>query len=347
MNPYFDQTMDACSNLLGRAKHVEVDADRLEDVAREIALSEFKLPSWNVPLVYPERNEAFVSHCFWMNVINFCYGHCEPDGSTDGKIRKFKARGADGKIWKGAVGLQATLYRLFGENIILASDMRKVLGSYSQFKRNFRGVSSLLPLSACRYDLLVEACQTLEQRFYGDPSRILVEGDYHCFYRSDGGSGVVRLLVNCFPYVFGADHTRIPGVGEFHFMKRAQLFAMIYHGRAMSSGGELQPLRDPEDIGPIVDYQLPKGYLADGIFHYGKWLKRKIDKAIPIRENSLAEVEIRAATFWAHAIELEVINIERLRHGLPPIHVGHLDYYRWMRGREAEGNHHLCLTTNY
>ena len=347
MNLWTEETMESCINLLSEAKHVEVDADRLEQTTYSIALNDFELPAWDIRVVYPTWDEPFVSQCFWMNVINFCYGSCWPNGTPNHKIDKFAAADVTGKMWSGAMALQAIFYKIFGEGVVTPQHMRVVAGSLSQFKRNFQGKSSYLPMLRKRYEMLSEAIEVLEGKFGGNPMNILRQGNYRAFSNEDGKPGVVQLLIKNFPKSFGMDFTKISGIGNFYFYKRAQLFALIYHDRAIHSDGRLEPLADPEDIGPIVDYQLPKSYLADEVFHYRSWLRWRIEKTIPLREHSLAETEIRAATFWAHVQELRMINEQRDEADLPPIHVGHLDYYRWMRGRKAEGNHHLCLTTNY
>lgn len=331
--------------------HVTFDREALLNVAYEHALGEFELPKWDMPWVEPQGHKAFARHCFWWNVINFCFSF--PSHKNPGSIKKFQAYDVYGNIQIGSCAMAACFYRNFGDFPVYARDMRRVLKSFSKFKKIFRGANSSMPMLKKRYRMLCEACDVLEDRFDGDPFNILEEGNFTVI-REDG-TGILRLLVDAFPTVFRSDTFFNDGsgngvfspIGNFYFLKRAQLFLLMYHDRAVQSNGALSPLRDVFHIGPIADYQLPRGYRADGILKYSPNLACAVDNAKPLYAGGKAELEIRIATTFACWEELSLFNYLRDDAGLPSIHMGHLDFWRWKRGKSSEGNPHLCFTTNY
>jgi len=328
-------------------KYVFVNEKKLIEKARKVALQDFPLPQWKDNYIFPINNKNFVSHIFWHNVINFCYGHPWAE-KEDGSIVKFEARDVSRKWHSGAYAMGACWYRYFGENEILAEDVLRVFGSLSQTKKFFKGRHHL-PLVGERRILLTESAFVLNSYFRGNPRNILEEGNYRAFGNSDK-KGIVNLLVDNFRLTFGSDKNEIwteNAIFVFHFYKRAQLFVLEYNSRAVASGGQLKPIEDIEEVGPIADYQLPKSYAGERIFSYANSLNEDIKSKEPLESGSKAEVEIRAATVWAQLKELEIINNIRESKKLPLLHIGHIDNRRWNIGRKAVGNHHICLTTAY
>ena len=125
---------------------------------------------------------------------------------------------------------------------------------------------------------------------------------------------------------------------------------MMYHGRALSSGGRLQPIRDPENFGPISDYEIPKIKRAYGILRYHPELAERIDNGIEIPQNSSAEVEIRAQYVNSRDMALKKIIAFRSTAGLSSITHAELDYADWSLGRTPEYKalrHHYTYTTAY
>ncbi|HLC95216.1 MAG TPA: queuosine salvage family protein, partial [Patescibacteria group bacterium] len=130
------------------------------------------------------------------------------------------------------------------------------------------------------------------------------------------------------------------------FSKRAQLFPMLYHGRAASSQGKLVPIRDPEHFGPIVDYRVPQALRTLGILRYDENLANRIDDGMLIVPESAMEIEIRIATTKATLMLLEAINAIRQE----PITMVELDYVLWSMGRAPsfpQSKHHYTYTTAY
>ncbi|HUZ92983.1 MAG TPA: queuosine salvage family protein [Candidatus Paceibacterota bacterium] len=352
MNHYTEETARNIELAYASFRHVKIDHERLACVAREHALGEYLLPKCDDYRAYPVSNKAFISREFFADVINFCFDHSNRTG--DGRFFAFRARtGRD--ILSGSYAMASRWNTLFGERPVTTAALRPLIATRSRFQRNFRGVNSM-PLLGERFRMLHEACDVLDRKFGGDPANIVEEANYRSF-GVHGRIGMVDLLIECFPHAFGGDwfydmQYFTPTEKMFYFMKRAQLFALMYHNRAVASQGgpdALRPLADPEDIGPIADYILPKRYVEDGVLLYDAELSDAITRALPIVRHSRKEVEIRLAFVKAHLDELRIMNEERAKAGLDPIHVGHLDWHRWSR-RTAGGarvNHHLCYTTDY
>lgn len=346
MNQYTSETLLEADRVLQKFKYVSIDWKRLRIIACKNAIRLFALPPWDFPGCQPKSHRAFPSHCFMWNVINFCY-----DTAVNGRLVKFIVENND-KPLAGAYAMERCFYRLFGDDPIDPAALLFHIGTPAKFREVFRGVNEM-PLLEERFEFLLEACRVLDERFGGDVMGLIKEADYRAF-GTEARPGIVELLVKWFPQAFGQDWFRdesrffsLEGK-TFHFLKRSQLFALMYHDRAVASGGALQPLRDAEEIGPIADYALPKSYAAEGVLFYREDLADHIARALPIPRHSQPEVEIRLAFMLAHAEELRLINELRADRGLCPIHVGHLDYYRWERGRSNEGlNHHLTYTTDY
>ncbi len=319
-------------------EHVSVNSNKLKaDSYTAVAVEQkFELPTWQVRGVYPESPMSFPSHIFWLNDINYAYNH--PVKLTTGGLLKFQVSDCFGRRQSGAYALSACLYRAFGDQPILAKDLLPHLRSLSAFKRFFAGFNSM-PLISERREMLAEAVLRLEQFFGGNPVNIFSEAQYNAH-------AIIEILEDLLPLSFTDTGSLLPYAAELNFQKRANLMVVMYHDRAVASGGVLAPIKDIATVGPIPDYELPRSYEADGIFSYGAGLSQKINNAEPIEPGSKMELEIRLATVWAQYYELKWLNRARAVTGLPPLHIGHVDYYRWSRGKKAKGRlPHICLTT--
>lgn len=345
MNCYSSTTLESYEALT--PNFVWIDGARLIEHAKKHAAQEFILPRWDTKGVHPENNLAFPSHCFWHLVVNFCYGH--PHSLKNGKILKFRTRDVYGQIQSGSYAMGACFYRKFGERPILAEDMLPHVESLSKVKNFFKGAVSI-PLISERWDILTEAVCRLEEHFDGDPQNILEEGQFSAFGEF-GKPGIVDILTKLFPESFGNDKVIIPREGkkdlEFYFYKRPQLFALEYYGRAAQSAGELKPIVDIEEVGPIADCELAKALRSKKILIYSSELEETVKALRPIAAGSLRDLEIRAGLTAAIARWRVLVNVFRKEASLPAIHIGHADYFWWELGRKSKENHHLCFTTNY
>lgn len=331
--------------------HVIVDPRRLrEDCYLAVRRGEkFSLPTWDTTGIFPKSDEAFSRFVFWVNVVNFNFSH--PVKLAGGDLLKYRVRDIFGKEQRGAYAMIAAFYRAFGEEPILTRHMRPHLASLGRMKRFFKGFNSVAMIED-RRRLLGEACDVLDTYFYGDPKNVLEASDYLAFSSGDK-MGIFYRLMTFFPRSFGSDYYKFNGLSLcanpfLFFTKRINLFMVMYHDRAVHSEGALSLIQDIDRVGPIPDYELPRSYETDQIFKYSNELKQMIQSAVPLRRGSQMELEIRGATVWAQIWELHWLNEARKEKGLPPLHIGHVDFYRWFRGKKVRGPlPHICFTTDY
>lgn len=341
MNSYSLQTMQSWENLPWK-KHARVDYEYMSVRAKAIAKNEFPLPDWNTPGVHPRAHASFPSHSFWHCTLDFCFGY--PLLGEDGNLEKFTTLDTFGEVQKGSYGMGACFYRVFGEKPITVPEILYIAEKPERTSDFFSGVNEI-PLLKERRKFLLSASAVLEERYGGNPVHILEEGSYRAFGSAEK-PGVVDLLVRDFPTVFGSDRIALKQK-HFAFLKRAQLFVLEYHGRALASDGALRSIDDIEELGPIVDYQIPRYYRDVGVLDYSEELDYYVSQRIPISPRSLIEVELRGATLFAFYWELAIINQARRENHLPPIGIAQLDFDHWRRGREISSPHHLCYTTDY
>lgn len=332
-------------------EHVFVFAEKLKKLAITKAGENFVLPSHEADGVSPRNNQAYVTHLFFECAVDFASTHFGGE-KRDGSPLKFRSRTIFGKEIIGSPAFAACFYREFGERRITAKDMQPHLKSLSATQKFFKGYNSP-PMIGERRELLIEVCEVLEQNFAGDPWRILEEGKFWSYGDQKNYLGVIELLKTRFPKTFGCDTAVLSDPSDpseklkFHFDKRANLFVLLYQGRAEKYPKDLPPLRDIGEVGPAPDFQVPRSYIDDGIFVYSSELRDAIKTRKLIISRSRMEVEIRGATVFASVRELEIINQERAVLGLEEIHMGHLDYRRYMEGRNAISGQHYVRGVSY
>ena len=320
-------------------RFVEVDESKLFEIAaRKAIANKLHLPRWTEKGVLPQNARAFASHVFFHNAVNFCY--TDPEGKERETFTVEYGR----RTFYGAMAMAVCFYRSFGEKRLTVQDIWRHVRTEAAFKRFFDG-KNRIPLLKERRTLLTESLEVLSAFFDGDPFNVFEAGGFRAFGRN-GQPGIVDLLVKHFPLAFGQDTAELDG-RRFYFLKRPQLMVLEYHGRVSYKSDGIKPIEDVERLGAICDYELPKSYIADGIFRVRGDLLSRIRNRQPLLAGSREEIEMRGATYYAILKEVEAVNLVRTKIGLPPVHVGHIDYQRWMRGQKISEPHMLVETTNY
>ena len=120
-----------------------------------------------------------------------------------------------------------------------------------------------------------------------------------------------------------------------------------YHGRAADSRGKLPLIEDIGEIGPIVDYEIPRGYRAKDFLRYSPALAEIVAEGEAVASGSQPEIEVRGGVTYIAANRLSTINSIKKKHGLPEITFGQLDPYDWKAGMGVPDNYLLCISTNY
>ncbi len=351
-NVYLEETLSAIGEILPSFSSVKIDYAALERSAKAIAFSDFSAKENSGPQVYPKNFRALPSYHFFINTINFCFAHNKLD--PDGRLVKFSVKVPfSEKPLRGSYAMVYRFYDLFGENPISADMLLEKIATFSRFERNFHGINSM-PMLRERWEMLAEAANVLNEKFGGDVMNLMEESGFSTA-GGNGKIGLLELLVTLFPKAYGDDWFFdgeggyfSPSGAMFYFFKRAQLFISNYHADAILCRS-LRPISDPENIGPMVDYVVPRGYFIDKVLIYHPELEQKIRKAVPIERHSKEELEIRSATYLSFYNELVLINAIRVKNGLQSIGAHQLDSYRWSRGLEDSKQmpHHLCFSTDY
>lgn len=331
MNPYADSAFFATKN----SKHCFIDFDfgRTFALAQKFAEQDLKVPSWRTP-AYPESDDKIIEFLGVVNSVNFCF----TDFNTHKKFDIEYPEGS-GKIWSGAFGMTMCFRRALEEGIPIL-DPRFLMHLTEKDAANiFRHKTTAIPMLYERIRNLRNVGVVLWSEF-SSFGQIFKQNDFRFL-------DIVNQLSNNFSSYY--DSSYLYG-REILFYKRAQLFPMMYHGRALSSEGRLQPIRDPENFGAISDYEVPKILRMFGAINYSSELAAKVDDGIVIPKNSDEEIEIRASTVVAMEQLLDYINLERQEKQLKEITMAELDCAVWNMGRGAECKalrHHYTYTTAY
>lgn len=328
---------------------IRVNEERLMEVANKWSQldpdTEASPPDWKIPNVLPIDHKAFVSHLFYQSAINFASTNFEPPHE---KFRIGKFRGSE------AIG--HCFYRFFGEKPIRPEALLKLAEyhdfvAYCYLMNDFFKGDTPIPLLSLRRVYLKAAANALA-KFQNDPMNILEMANFRVVGRNLFHKGLIQLLTDEFK-IFSPEDGEVDVFGDDKysynvlFYKRAQLFALMYHCRAIHSNGELPPLKDPENIGPIIDPQVANALRYLGILEYAPELIAMIDNRKLIDRHSQEELEIRIGATYTVAKLLNRINEIRDEIGVRRWTMCNLDPRLWRLGRECPLQHHLTITTDY
>lgn len=329
MNP----CTQSCAFVANHSKSVFVNDEQIDKYATELMSQNFKIPSWRT-LVYPEDDDKIIEFLGVINSVNFCF----TDFNTHKKFDIEYPEGS-GKIWSGAYGMTMCFKRALDEGIPVTDPQFLMRLTEKEAEHIFRHKNTPIPMLQERVYNLKNVGSTLF-RCFESFEWIFRKNDFRFF-------SIVNDLFSYFNSYY--DSGFVKG-REIFFMKRAQLFPMMYHGRALSSDGRLQPIRDPENFGPIADYEVPKILKHFGILRYSVELAARVDDGMILEKGSAMEIEIRAQTVNAMSDLLCRVNEKRLSDELIPITMAELDYAIWNMGRSDEFKklrHHYTYTTAY
>lgn len=316
-------------------KHVKIDQGAIEALAQKIAEEDFPTPSWREEVFPKEDDTDFVQFIGIANAINFCF----IDFSTGNKFdAEYPER--SGKIWRGSYGMAACLKRAIDEGMPLLEARFLAALEEKHVQHIFRPATTPIPFLKERLTNLQNVGKRLLFARRENFLQMFEESEYRLF---NNGRGIAERLHQDFE---SYKDSLLWREKYLVFAKRAQLFPMTYHGRALDSHGKLKTIEDPECFGPILDYVVPNALRIRGVLHYSPMLERKVRIGIFIPEGSEEEIEIRALT--AQAVVLLLGEINRRRNTAKHITMPALDSYLWRNGRQ-QGTflHHKTSTMAY
>lgn len=312
-------------------RHVRIREDRVHEFAAVRGGETFTLPEWRGGGIYPQRDSDFVEYIFWVTAVNFCFRHAHAP------YHKYAARDMFGSMAIGSCALEAQFTKMGRISCDVIDGICKSLHRAKRFFHRHR--LHTLPLIGERVRILEEISMIVRYGFGGRILNIFESARWDAW-------NLVNLCVDVFPHAFSDSYDTGEGA-VITFAKKAQLLAVLYEGRAQSSRGYLKPLASMETVGPICDYAVPVALYALGCIEYSYELEEKIRQHSVIPEGSAEEIEIRVATCIVVQRLLLEINAVRAKALLPPIHMGHMDYFLWTLGRHQTLPHHITQTTRY
>lgn len=342
MNPFIETMRPVWEN----AEFVTVDRNALARLAQTLKNEKLEIPNWRMPCLPKEDDENFVQFLGVVTAINFCFW----DPWTKERYRYVDKTG---KEWQGAMAMTMAMKEAMDEGAPILDGNWLARISRSTLSEILEK-DSRIPLLNERIGILRELGSEhfMHGKSGGKFFSLLERAGFRVFNpkEMDGDRGIVARLVGNFPFSFQdtANHplTRFQSSAKkrsIHFAKKAQLFAMMYHGRALDSGGKLPLIRDIENIGVVADYVLPKILRYFGVLVYSPELAQRVDNWEIVEEHSPEEVEIRAQT-WQAVILLRD-RLSKLRG--ENVSMLALDYLLWRKGRMIDVPHHLTPTTAY
>jgi len=307
---------------------VLIDADRLRVLAEQMAREEFVVPSWREEVFPSEDSGKFTDFIGVGNSINFAFTAFDTYESFSVVYR--------GTTWRGAFAMWACLARAMEESPDILSGKCLANISLSRVRGIFASTAAI-PLVDQRWRILKEVGAVLERQYGGHFDNLFKSANFSAF----GGNGIVDRLLRDFPSFRDESHHQPTGT-VLRFAKRAQLMAMMYQGRA-SSSDRLRRLADPDDLGPIADYSIPRSLHSVGVLRYAPGLEARVRARQPIEKDSVEEQEIRA-----QAVQAQVLLLRELRERFNSrVSTLSLDYKLWVLGRKTTEPHHLTKTLAY
>lgn len=315
-------------------KDVWVNEDKLQELIRQMKEKkeggELKIPAWDIPNVQPPIDCSFsmwLNFICLINTVNFAFTNFKKPWG------KFTIEYPKGSPWPGAAAMQASFTRAHNEGIAIFDAWHLVEISLREVKDIFRSVdhNHRIPMIQERWEILREIGKVLIEKYDGSWLNLFEEGDWRAF---NNGKGIVEQLVANFS---SFRDRRFYRGHPLEFNKRAQLLVMMYHGRAVNSGGRFPLIEDIEDVGPIADYDVPKALHFLGVLEYNRRLKADIENHKVFQPNDSEEVENRLAmsyVMWKICKEVGVT-------------MAQADFYIWNMGRKSGDPHILVPTTDY
>ncbi|PIQ92337.1 MAG: hypothetical protein COV69_02950 [Parcubacteria group bacterium CG11_big_fil_rev_8_21_14_0_20_39_14] len=307
-------------------KFVFVDGERLKEAAKDFAREELKTPNWR-ELVLPKKDDkVFVDFLGLNSAVNFCF--------TDPWTKKKFQTEYKGKLLSGTFAMSACLMRVLEEGIPILDYGWLKSASLDDMQSIFRGLTPM-PLLPERLEIFHEVGEVLERKYGGHFYNLFEKARYRAFTAER--SGIVDRLIRDFPSFWDVSWHE-PSRDFLQFHKRAQLYVLMYQGRALDSKGKLSLIVDAENLGPPADYRIPQALKKLGILRYESSLEKRIMAQKIIQKDSLEEQEIRAQMTYAMVKLCELLNTW----------IGPVDYKVWSAGAKMKkGVHHLTPTTAY
>lgn len=315
-------------------KDVWVNEGKLQELIKDMEQKKeeggLEIPAWAVPDVQPAMGcklTEWINFICWVNAINFAFTNFRAPW------QKFIIEHPQGVFWQGSFALGASFTRALKKSVPVFNAEYMASISLEDLKRIFRPIDNghKIPLIIERQIILNEVGNTLLEKYGGDWINLFLDAQWRAF---NSGKGIVERLAADFPS-FRDIRSYNGYILEFH--KRAQLLVMMYHGRAVNSGGRFPLIKDIENIGPIADYEVPKTLHFLGVIEYSQEFETAIQNHKVFKSGDLEEVENRLAMSYVMKRLCDEVGVN----------MAQADYCIWEMGRKSPAPHILVPTTDY
>lgn len=316
--------MQSVTPVVESARHVSVNVDAIDTVARWLSHEEFgeapSGPQFDVGLA----GDDLIDWTMLNAGLNFAF--------TDFATTQRFDTTYDGHTWADAEAMYACFRRALDNGVPILDGAWMAQVDRSELASIFEGTIEI-PLLDERVTILNEIGRTLTDRY---------DGVFHRFVSSCApamyaeGDGLLERLLVEFP--------RFNDTSEYHghpvqLHKLAQLGLWSMHRTGVAV------LDDIAAMTAFADYIVPVALRVMGILEYSTELAGKIDTRTLIRRDSDEEIEIRAMTIWATADLTEAVNAIR-PHDMQLI-IPEIDYRLWKAYHATFAPHHLTETLMY
>ena len=306
------------------ARHVSIDIDAVDAVARWMAYEDFDVPLGGPQFDVGLAGDDLIDWTLVNDALNFAFTDFETGRRFDTTWR--------GATWADSDAMHACFARALGAGVPVLDGAWMAGVDRDELNRIFDGTIEM-PMLGRRVEILNATGTTLVQRY---------EGRFHRFVAAcapamyAGGDGLLERLVEEFP--------RFDDVSDYHgltvrFHKLAQLGLWGLHRTG------LVPLADIGAMTAFADYIVPLALRVMGILVYSPELAAAVDSRALIPRDSDQEIEIRAATLWATAELTEAVNA--LRPADMQLVIPEIDYRLWNSYHATFAPHHLTETIMY
>ena len=310
-----------CREMLPRCRHVSVNRDAIESLAKTLAHKRLPLPAWDHP-AFPPLAGATLDAVVWLgNALNFCYW--TPDAQPMWSIDIAGEREVDAFAQFGMLHAAFAKGHDLNDAKVLKSDL---------IASSFAAGQGFLPLVDERIAILREIGKVLEKNYGGRLQNAIAAAGKDALSHAD-------FLATTFP---SFNDARILNESFIPLRKRAQLAAGMLHAARLARGAD--GLSNPQRLTVYADYMLPVALRSIGVMELTRDLAEKINERRWLQAGSREETEMRVVTVAACDIL-----IEKVRQNKGEIDALHLDYWLWKKGFENEPKipHHRTLTTDY
>ncbi len=298
--------LTSAAYVVARARHVQIDARRVETVARVLALREVPVPAWNYEYHFFDGTERTLTYLFLLDALNFSFWG-EPRWTIT-----FRGKQLDG-YW----ALAAALKRAVEETPELLEAKALAAMTPQTLARVLRGRGEI-PMFVARWRNVQEVGRVLCDRFGGRAAQVVESANHDA----------ARLAQTVEENLSSFHDTTVYNRHTVNFFKRAQILVADIWGSFGGKGwGEFHNL---SELTSFADYKLPQILRAWGILVYDEELARRVDRRKELSKDSAEEIEIRASMLWS--VELLRAALERRGRQLTSVQ---MDWFLWESSQHA------------